>query len=85
MAFDHVHGAAQLFWGDLIERGGRMSEGEAIQHATDAGLAGPHEAITRLRGIDYVELVGGEIRITERGWRHVRHAYDYAVRVGFER
>jgi hypothetical protein len=80
-----VHGAAQLFWGDLIEKGGRMPEGEALQDAMDAGLSGPQDAINRLRGVDYIELVSGEIRITERGWRHVRHAYDYAVRVGYER
>jgi len=85
VAFDHVHGAAQLFWGDLIERGGRMSEDEALQQATDAGPSGPHDAINKLRGVDYIELVRGEIRITPRGWRHVRHAYDYAVRVGYER
>jgi hypothetical protein len=85
VAFDHVHGAAQLFWGDLIERGGRIPEDEALQQATEAGLADPRDAITKLRGVDYIELVGGEIRITDRGWRHVRHAYDYAVRVGYER
>ena len=85
MAFDHVHGAAQLFWGDLIERGGRMSEGEAIQHATDAGLAGPHEAITSSWLLTTSSSWAVRSGSHERGWRHVRHAYDYAVRVGFER
>ena len=66
VAFDHVHGAAQLFWGDLIEKGGRISEDEALQQATDAGVSDPHDAITRLRGIDYIEFVSGEIRITRK-------------------
>jgi hypothetical protein len=85
VAFDHVHGADQLFWGDLIEAGGRMSEGDALQHASDVLGTGPQNPVTRLRGLDYIELVGGEVRITAIGWRHVRHAYDHAVRHGYDR